>query len=141
MTGKTQKQPVKRRAPVEATAAARAAGKMFQPGVSPNPGGKPVGSRNRLQGDFVRQLAEDFAQHGKKAIVRVREDRPSDYLRVIASLMPKEIDVGTKFAALNDDEIAAGIAALQSLIAASGIGEGAKLALPAAAAGNLPTVQ
>lgn len=105
----------------EATEAARAAGKLFQPGNRANPGGKPVGSRNRLQGDFVRALAEDFEQHGRTAIARVREDRPADYLRVIASLMPKEIDVGTKFAELNDDEITASIAVLRSLLAAQGI--------------------
>jgi hypothetical protein len=115
----TQKPPAKRRAPVEATEAARAAGVLFQPGNRANPGGKPVGSRNRLQGDFMRALADDFEAHGRKAIVRVREEHPSDYLRIIAALMPKELDVGTKFAVLNDDEIAAGIAALQSLIAAA----------------------
>ncbi len=124
-----------------ATEASRAVGGLFKPGASGNPGGKPVGSRNKLQGDFVRELAEDFAKHGKKAIVSVREDRPADYLRVIASLMPKEIDVGTKFAALNDDEIAAGIAALQSFIAAAGVETGAQPTLSATEAPDVPTVQ
>lgn len=113
----------------------------FQPGISGNPGGKPVGSRNRLQGDFVRELAEDFAKHGREAIVTVRTERPQDYIKVIASLMPKEIDVGTKFAALTDDELAAGIAALQQLVAAQGISAGGEPALPTATAGSVPTVQ
>lgn len=108
----------------KATEAARVAGTLFAPGASGNPGGKPVGSRNKLQGDFVRALASDFEQHGPEAIVAVRTDDPATYLRVIASLMPKEIDVANKFASLSDDELAAGIAALQALIAAHGEGVG-----------------
>lgn len=113
----------------------------FKPGVSGNPGGRPIGSRNKLQGDFVRELADDFAAHGKQAIIKVREERPQDYIKVIASLMPKEIDVGTKFASLSDDELAAGIAALQSLIATQGIGTGAGLTIEAESVVEVPTVQ
>ena len=42
---------------------------QFKPGQSPNPGGKPIGARNRLQGDFMRALSEDFAEHGRAAII------------------------------------------------------------------------
>ena len=49
--------------------------KQFQPGNRGNPGGKPVGSRNRLQGDFMLALANDFAKEGKRAIVEARETR------------------------------------------------------------------
>ena len=58
-----------------------------------NPGGpgRPVGSKNRLSEYFLHELADHFEEHGRAAIERVFEDRPGEYLRVIASLIPKEL--------------------------------------------------
>jgi hypothetical protein len=128
----------KKQAP-ESVAAIKA--HQFKPGQSGNPGGKAVGTRNQLQGDFVRELAEDFAKHGRAAIVEMRENKGSEYIKVIASLMPKEIDIGTRFGAISDDELAAGIAALQSLVAAQGIQAGRELALADAQVIDVQTVQ
>lgn len=66
---------------------------QFKPGNLANPGGKPVKSRNRLQGAFLRALADDFEEHGPAALVAMRKEKPSDYIRVVASLMPKELEV------------------------------------------------
>ena len=66
---------------------------QFKPGASPNPGGKPVGSRNSLQGDFMRELADDFKLHGKAAIITTRTEQPAQYLKIVASLMPKELEI------------------------------------------------
>ena len=60
----------------------------FKPGQSGNPGGKPTGARNFLQARFLKEMAEDFDANGRKAIERMREERPADYIRAIASLMP-----------------------------------------------------
>lgn len=68
----------------------------FRPGQSGNPKGRPEGSRNRLTENFLREMADDFAQHGKAAIVKVREEDPSKYLSVVAQLVPKETDVNLK---------------------------------------------
>ena len=38
-------------------------------------------------------MAEDFAKNGRNAIVRVREDDPSTYLRIVAALMPKDVNL------------------------------------------------
>lgn len=92
---------------------------QFKPGVSPNPGGKPVGARNRLQGDFLKALSEDFAAHGLGAIIETRETKPAEYLKIVASLMPKELEIKRPMEDMTDDEIIAGIAALQRLVAAS----------------------
>ena len=65
----------------------------WKPGQSGNPAGRPKGSRHKLSEDFIRALAEDFENHGKDAIVKMREDRPGDYIRVIASLVPKDLNL------------------------------------------------
>ena len=69
--------------------------KPFQPGNNMNPGGRPKGSLNRLQGDFMWELAESFAKHGKSAIEAVIADKPHEFLKICASLMPKELTVTT----------------------------------------------
>jgi hypothetical protein len=73
----------------------------FKPGAA-NTAGRPRGSRNRLQGDFLRALAADFAEHGEGVIKIVRMEKPSEYLRIVASLMPKELTVESVFADLDD---------------------------------------
>ena len=58
-----------------------------------NPGGpgRPLGSKNRLSEYFLHELADHFEKYGREAIERVFEGRPGEYLRVIASLIPKEL--------------------------------------------------
>ncbi len=90
----------------------------WQPGVSPNPKGRPKGSRNKLGEDFISALHDDFAEHGVTAIQNVRETKPAEYIKVIAGILPKELKV-TKDAVeeLSDDELARGIAALKQILA------------------------
>lgn len=88
----------------------------FKPGQSGNPGGKPKGARNRLQGSFVNALAEDFERDGKSAIVKCRETDPSRYLTIVASLMPKqtEMEINRPFEDLTNEQLDAAIALLKS---------------------------
>lgn len=111
--------------------------KPFAPGETGNPGGKPVGARNRLQGKFLAELADDFEAEGKTAIVKMRETDPSAYIRAIASLMPKEMEIRRPLEELTDDDIAAGIAALSKLVA-SGAQSGAKQASRGKPAKDVP---
>lgn len=99
----------------------------FKPGQSGNPGGKPAGARNRLQGRFLNALADDFEEHGKRAIERCREEDPAAYMRAIVALMPKELEITRPLDELSDEQLDAALAAVAAICAARdpGTGEGA----------------
>lgn len=56
-------------------------------------GGRQAGSRNKLQAVFVEELAKDFTEHGAGVIRIVRIEEPSNYLKIVASILPKEFIV------------------------------------------------
>jgi hypothetical protein len=53
--------------------------------------GRRVGSRNKLQHKFVEALAADFEKEGEKVIKIARIEKPIEYLKLVASLLPKEL--------------------------------------------------
>lgn len=56
-----------------------------------NGGGRPVGSRNKLTDTFLTAIADDFAANGVDAIARVREADPAIYLKLVSSLLPRQL--------------------------------------------------
>ncbi len=80
----------------------------FKPGQSGNPAGRPVGARNKLGEAFIQALQEDFEQHGIAAVQKVRDEKPDQYLKVIASLMPKEhrLSFDDQYDGMTDAELA-----------------------------------
>jgi hypothetical protein len=80
-------------------------GRFVVPPVSP---GRPIGARNKLGEAFIQALQQDFEEHGIAAVVKVREDQPAQYLKVIASLMPKEhrLSFDDQYDGMTDAELA-----------------------------------
>lgn len=96
---------------------------QFKPGNS----GRPKGARNRLGESFIKALADDFDEHGIAAIQTVRAERPHEYLKVVASILPKELTIKTDpLEDLTDAELDRRIKQLASLISLEiGTGESA----------------
>jgi hypothetical protein len=56
----------------------------------------------------------------------VREEKPADYIKVVAGILPKELNVRTEaLEEIAEDELAAAIVILRSAIAAQQAGGGA----------------
>lgn len=68
--------------------------------------GRRKGARNRLHADFVVALQEHFATSGRAAIEIVYKESPKDYLKIIASVLPKEFVLEDgRLESMGDDEL------------------------------------
>ena len=85
-------------------------------GQSGNPAGRPKGSRNKLSEDFIAALYDDFQNHGSAAIAACRAEKPDVYVRVIASLLPKDVNLTTRnLDDLSDDQLMRKLAMLTEM--------------------------
>lgn len=69
---------------------------LWKKGQSGNLAGRPTGSRNKFSEDVVTAFAVDWAAGGPEVIARVRQQDPSTYLRVVASILPKDVLVNVQ---------------------------------------------
>jgi hypothetical protein len=75
----------------------------FKPG---NPG-RPKGSRNKLTEDFLKDVLDAWTDKGKAAVDSMIEDKPGDFVKMVASLMPKEATLTINdHSEMTDDELA-----------------------------------
>lgn len=70
-------------------------------------GGRRKGSRDRIATALLEAIAADFEQFGHEAVIIARKEKPIEYLRVVASLLPREFEITTHNVAhgLSDDEL------------------------------------
>jgi len=64
---------------------------QWKPGQSGNPQGSKKGSRHNLTANFLFDLQKHWQDHGEKAIQKVYEEKPVEYVKIVASLVPKEM--------------------------------------------------
>lgn len=77
-------------------------------------GGRVTGSRNKLTKIFVDELAKDFEENGSGVIRIARMEKPAEYLRIVASVLPKELVVAdADLGELSDQEILEALAQIR----------------------------
>ena len=78
---------------------------LFEKGRSKT-GGRAKGAKNRLSHAFLTALAEDFEQHGIETLKIARMEKPVEYIRIVAGLMPKELEImDSRLTDLSDEEL------------------------------------
>lgn len=63
-------------------------------------GGRPKGSRNKFAEEFIKDFLADWEVAGASAIQACRLEDPAAYIRVAASLVPKEFNITDNESAL-----------------------------------------
>lgn len=99
-------------------------GRFIVPPVSP---GRPKGARNKLGEAFLQDMLADWQEHGVATIATVREEKPDQYLKVVASILPKEMNLRVgEFDDLTDEQLARQLASIATQLARAGVdlGEG-----------------
>ena len=90
----------------------------FRRGVSGNPHGNRHRTRHLLNQEFMQALLLYFRQHGKKAIEKVARNQPGVYLKILALLVPREMQTEhtNRIKQMTDEQIEEAIAAIQAML-------------------------
>src|SRR5690349_14551638 len=61
---------------------------------------------NKLSNALLEALAADFEQYGEEAVKITRVERPAEYLKIVAGIMPKELEItDSRLKEIPDDEL------------------------------------
>jgi len=71
--------------------ASKQVGRPWQKGQSGNPKGRPPGARGKLGEDFLSDLHGAWHKHGSAALERCAQSEPTQFVKVVASVLPREI--------------------------------------------------
>ena len=61
--------------------------------LQPGQGGRRKGARQKISTALLEAIANDFAEHGEEVVKITRIEKPVEYLRIVASLLPKELEI------------------------------------------------
>lgn len=117
------------------------AGRFVVPPVSP---GRPKGARSKLGEAFVQDMLADWSENGVAVIQSVRTEDPVQYLKVVAGILPKEMNIKvSELDELTDEQLVRQLASIAAQLAASGIsfGEGVGPQAPTQPTGGVSTLQ
>ena len=67
-------------------------GGRFVIGGKPGPG-RPKGARSKLGEAFLEDLRTAWEEHGADALARCARDEPSQFCRIVAGLLPKDLNI------------------------------------------------
>ncbi len=65
---------------------------QFKAGSSGGPG-RPKGARNKITKAYLDAVAKSFAKNGPEVLEIIKEKRPDVYMKLVAALVPKDLDV------------------------------------------------
>ena len=64
---------------------------LWEPGQSGNPMGRPKGAKNKVSEKFLENLQDNWEKHGVNALEKAAENDPMQYVKMVASLVPREL--------------------------------------------------
>ena len=95
----------------------------WKPGQSGNPKGRPKNARQTLSDKFLAAMLLAWEDQGKSAIDRVIEERPHEFIKAVAAILPKEMTIRTEpVQELSDDDLTIALIALRSACTLADLG-------------------
>src|SRR3954468_11343575 len=91
----------------------------FQKGQVANPNGRPRHVRERFTQAFMTDLNSTWQKQGKPCLDKLAKTDPATFVRVCASLIPKEVklEASSPLSDLSEAELAALVSAAQRAVA------------------------
>ncbi|WP_245477529.1 MULTISPECIES: hypothetical protein [unclassified Mesorhizobium] len=91
------------------------------PDVTERPSGRPRRAKKTLADGFLEAIRADFRAHGAGVIAEVRTEKPDQYLKIVLSVLPKDLPRDllvniNSLDALSDDEIRQRIRGLEAVL-------------------------
>lgn len=78
---------------------------------------RPKRAKKTLGDDFLTAVRADFRAHGAGVIAEVRADKPDQYLKIVLSVLPKDVDAAiNQMDTLSDEEIRNRIRTLEAIL-------------------------